>query len=196
MPPLLKLKKIYLTLARTSRIIITLALIDQATKWFFINKLRWTPNLTLKITSFLDMVYSWNYGISFGILRDHYQYSNNFFIVINSLIACYLYYLMIRSITLSGFVGYSFILGGAIGNIADRIIRGAVFDFIHFHYQEYSFPIFNLADCFITVGVLILIEDYYYTKKKIEEKSKADYDDAQIKALAEKIRKSDNNYNI
>lgn len=185
------LKKLYFTFARSSRIIITLMIIDQLTKWWFINNLRWKPGLTLKITSFLNMVYTWNYGISFGLMRDYYQYSNIAFLAINTLIVCYLYYLMMSSKTMGGFVGYSFVIGGAIGNLIDRFFRGAVFDFIHFHYQNYSFPVFNLADCFITLGVIILIEDYYSTKKIVEEKAKNNYDKAQIEAMAEKIRNLD-----
>ncbi|HJD55736.1 MAG TPA: signal peptidase II [Rickettsia endosymbiont of Pyrocoelia pectoralis] len=185
------LKKLYYTFARSSRIIITLAIIDQLTKWWFINNLRWKPGLMLKITSFLDMVYTWNYGISFGLMREYYQYSNYAFIITNTIIVAYLYYLMMSSKTIGGFSGYSFVIGGAIGNIIDRFFRGAVFDFIHFHYQDYSFPVFNLADCFITIGVIILIEDYYSSKKVVEEKAKENYDKAQIEAMAEKIRNLD-----
>ena len=182
------LKKLYLTFARSSRIIITLVIIDQLTKWWFINNLRWKPGLMIKVTSFLNMVYTWNYGISFGLMRDYYQYSNIVFLITNTIIVCYLYYLMMSSKTIGGFAGYSFVIGGAIGNLIDRFSRGAVFDFIHFHYHDYSFPVFNLADCFITLGVIILIEDYYSTKKTIEEKDKENYDKAQIEAMAEKIR--------
>ncbi|WP_341792024.1 signal peptidase II [Rickettsia endosymbiont of Gonocerus acuteangulatus] len=185
---ILSFKKLYLTFARSSRIIITLVIIDQLTKWWFINNLIWKPGLTLKVTSFLNMVYTWNYGISFGLMRDYYQYSNIVFLITNTIIVCYLYYLMMSSKTIGGFAGYSFVIGGAIGNLIDRFFRGAVFDFIHFHYQDYSFPVFNLADCFITLGVIILVEDYYSAKKNIEEKAKENYDKAQIEAMAEKIR--------
>ncbi|MFY9589702.1 signal peptidase II [Rickettsia endosymbiont of Halotydeus destructor] len=191
MPLLLKLKKLYLTFARSSRIIITLVIIDQITKWWFINNLRWKPGLTLKLTSFLDMVYSWNYGISFGLMRNYYQYSNSFFVVTNTIIVCYLYYMMIRSTSITAFASYSFVIGGAIGNLVDRFARGAVFDFIHFHYYDYSFPVFNLADCFISLGVFVLIRDFYNSKKIVEEKTKADYDKAQIEAMAEKIRQAE-----
>ncbi|XVN40925.1 MAG: signal peptidase II [Rickettsia endosymbiont of Argas persicus] len=184
-------KKIYLAFARSSRIIITLIIIDQLTKWWFINNLRWKPGLTLKITSFLNMVYTWNYGISFGLMRDYYQYSNIVFLITNTLIVCYLYYLMMSSKTIGGFAGYSFVIGGAVGNLIDRFFRGAVFDFIYLHYQDYGFPVFNLADCFITFGVIILIEDYYSTKKIIEEKAKENYDKNQIEAMVEKIRNTD-----
>lgn len=185
---ILSFKKLYLVFARSSRIIITLVIIDQLTKWWFINNLRWKPGLTLKVTAFLNMVYTWNYGISFGLIRDYYQYSNILFLITNTIIVCYLYYLMMSSKTIGAFAGYSFVIGGAIGNLMDRSFRGAVFDFIHFHYQEYSFPVFNIADCFITLGVIILVEDYYSAKKNIEEKAKENYDKAQIEAMAEKIR--------
>lgn len=185
------LKKLYLTFARSSRIIIILVIIDQLSKWWFIENLRWKPGLMLKVTSFLNMVYTWNYGISFGLMREYYQYSNAIFLITNTIIVCYLYYLMIRSKTIGSFAGYSFVIGGAVGNLIDRFFRGAVFDFIHFHYQNYSFPVFNLADCFITIGVIILIEDYYSTKKVIEEKAKGNYDNAKIEAMAEKIRNTD-----
>ncbi len=185
---ILSFKTLYLTFARSSRIILTLVIIDQLTKWWFINNLRWKPGLTLKVTSFLNMVYTWNYGISFGLMRDYYQYSNSLFLITNTIIVCYLYYLMMSAKTIGGFAGYSFVIGGAIGNLIDRFFRGAIFDFIHFYYQDYSFPIFNLADCFITLGVIILVEDYYSAKKNIEEKAKENYDKAQIKDMAQKIR--------
>ena len=54
-------------------------------------------------------------------------------------------------------LGYSFILGGAFGNLLDRIIYGYVVDFLDFYIFGYDYPIFNLADCFILVGVVILI---------------------------------------
>ena len=187
----LLLKKTYLTFARSGRVITTLVIIDQLSKWWFIDNLRWKPGLMLKVTSFLNMVYTWNYGISFGLMRDYYQYSNAIFLITNTLIVCYLYYLMIRSKTIRSFAGYSFVISGAIGNLIDRFFRGAVFDFIHFHYQNYSFPVFNLADCFITIGVIVLIEDYYSVKKVIEEKAKWSYDNAQIEAMAAKIRDTD-----
>ncbi|ADE29935.1 signal peptidase II [Rickettsia prowazekii] len=190
------LKKLYFTFSRSSRIIITLVIIDQLTKWWFINNLRWKPGLMLKVTSVLNMVYTWNYGISFGLMREYYQYSNTIFLITNMIIVCYLYYLMICSKTIGSFAGYSFVIGGAIGNLIDRFCRGAVFDFIHFHYRNYSFPVFNLADCFITLGVIILMEDYFSTKKVIEETSKGNYDNLQIEVMAEKIRHTDHDSKI
>jgi signal peptidase II len=145
--------------------------------------------LTLKVASFLEMVYSWNYGISFGMFKNYYQYSNAVFIVLNSLITAYLWYIMLKCKSALTFLGYSCIIGGAISNVIDRLFRGAVFDFIYFHYGDYSFPIFNLADSFISIGVAVLIYDYYKVKKSIEEKAKKNYDEFEIEA--ERIRKLD-----
>jgi signal peptidase II len=94
---------------------------------------------------------------------------------------------MLKSKSVISFLGYSCIIGGAIGNVIDRVFRGAVFDFIYFHYQDYGFPIFNLADSFISLGVIILIYDYWCQKKSIEEKAKRNYDVLEVEA--ERIRK-------
>ena len=184
-------KKFFLIIRQSSRIILRLVIIDQVTKSFLINYLRQKPGLTLEVTSFLDIVYSWNYGISFGILRQYYQYSNIFFAAINSLIIAYLWYILLKCKTMTSFTGYSFVIGGAIGNLLDRLINGGVFDFIHFHYENLSFPIFNLADAFISVGVLFLLHDYYKNKKIVEHDRELKYTEQAIEDQAERIRQLD-----
>ncbi|WPY00959.1 Lipoprotein signal peptidase [Candidatus Trichorickettsia mobilis] len=170
---------------RAFSIIIKLILIDQAIKWWFISYLIQQPARLLRVTSFLDIVYVWNYGISFGIFKNYLQYSNIVFIVLNSIIILYLCYGLLKLKSVTSFWGYSFIIGGAIGNVIDRCYRGAVFDFICFHYQNnYWFPVFNLADSFIFIGVMLVLYDLYKTKKNIEEKEKQIYDDLAAKAEA------------
>ena len=66
---------------------------------------------------------------------------------------------------LEGFA-YDLVIGGAVGNIFDRIIRGGVFDFIYFHYESYGFPVFNLADTFISIGFFIIICTNIIEKQK------------------------------
>jgi signal peptidase II len=186
-----KLKKILLIIRQTTHIAVKLVIIDQVTKWWFMGYLREKPNLTFEITSFLDMVYSWNYGISFGLMRNYYQYSNRLFIVINTAIVGYLWYLLLQCKTMTSFVGYSFVIGGAIGNIIDRFINGAVFDFIYFHYKNFGFPIFNLADSFISLGVIFLLYDYYKFKKIVEQQKDVEYNQGLIQAESDKIRDLD-----
>ena len=148
----------------SSRVIIKLVAIDQLVKWWFINNLQTRPSHSIEVTSFFEFAYSWNHGVSFGLFGDYKQFSNILFIILNILITTYLWYQIYKYKSPISFAGYSFIVGGAIGNILDRIFRGAVFDFLHFHYHDYSFPIFNIADAFISIGAVILIYDYYKEK--------------------------------
>ncbi len=189
-------KKILLIIRQSSRIIVKLVIIDQLVKWYFINYLRGKIGLTLEVTSFLDMVYIWNYGISFGILRNYYQYSNILFIVVNSALIAYLWYILLKCKTMPSFVGCSFFIGGAIGNLIDRFVHGAVFDFIYFHYKDFGFPVFNLADSFISLGAIFLLHDYYKTKKIVEQQQDVEYNHARLQTEADRIRELDSKKNI
>lgn len=183
-PPIFKRQ--LLILIHSSRVIIKLVIVDQLVKWWFINSLINKPDSKIKITSFFEIVYSWNHGISFGLFGGYTHYSNVIFIFLNILITTYLWYQIYKFKSSASFMGYSFIVGGAIGNILDRILRGAVFDFIYFHYHDYGFPVFNVADAFISIGALILIYDHYKIKKSVELEAKTNYDALQMEA--DKIR--------
>ncbi|MEW8077982.1 MAG: signal peptidase II, partial [Candidatus Thiodiazotropha endolucinida] len=65
-------------------------------------------------------------------------------------------------------VALSLIIGGAIGNVIDRILFGQVIDFLHFHYQQHYFPAFNVADSAITIGVIIMLYDALVLAKRRE----------------------------
>jgi signal peptidase II len=177
-------------LGRAFSIIFRLMIVDQLFKWWFISSLPDSPGRILRVTDFLEIVYVWNYGISFGMFKDYYQYSNYAFIVINAAIVLYLYSSTIKLRTMMSFWGYNLIIGGAVGNLIDRCYRGAVFDFICFHYEDlFWFPVFNLADSFIFIGVIVVLYDYYKVKKPVEQKMKNFYDD--LAEQAELIRKAD-----
>ncbi len=149
-----------------------LIVLDQASKTFLIDYLKGRPGYTIELLPMLNIVYAWNYGISFGLFRDYYQYSNYVFLALNSLIILYLSYLTFKSKSCLTFIGFSIIIGGALGNLLDRIFRGAVFDFIYFYYEDFSFPAFNLADSFITIGACLIIYEYLFcTSKKTSEKT-------------------------
>lgn len=150
--------------------ILSLIAIDQTSKSYLILYLKTQPGYVLEILPILDFVYAWNYGISFGLLREYYQYSNAAFLILNSLIITYLIYLILKIKTCLSQLGLIFIIGGALGNLADRIFRGAVFDFLYFHYQNLVFPAFNMADSFITIGACFFIYDYlFYSKSKAKK---------------------------
>lgn len=160
------------------RILICIAIIfaaifaDQITKTHLISFLKTRPGYFQEVTSFLDFVYAWNYGASFGFLRDYYQYSNYLFLTVNCIIVFVLMYILLRSSDLLSSISFALIIGGALGNILDRVARGAVFDFIYFHYGEFSFPAFNLADSFITIGAGIYFIHHYYKHRRSINSSK------------------------
>lgn len=190
-----ELKNKLLIIYQSGKLALRLVILDQVTKWWFILYLKKKPAMTLKISNFLEFVYVWNYGISFGLFKNYYQYSNAVFIALNSIITAYLWYILLHCKSALSFTGYSFIIGGAAGNLIDRCFRGAVFDFIYFHYRDYGFPVFNLADSFISIGVMLIIYDHYKMKKIVEKSSNKFYDSVEIEA--ERIRKlDDNNINL
>ncbi len=143
-----------------------LIIFDQISKNFFICYLKTKPFFIYKVTPFLNMVYVWNYGISFGIFNKYQQHSNIVFIIINSITICYLLY-WIKSNTTKTYLFISTILitAGAISNVIDRVIKGAVFDFILLHYNnDIFFPVFNLADFMISLGIIIILYNVYIKK--------------------------------
>lgn len=141
-------------------LIIMLVIFDQASKTNFIELLKTKAQMTIKVTSWFSFVSSWNHGISFGLFSDS-KYSNNAFLAINCLIVGYLVSLLASTNNKLQRLGITIIIGGAIGNLIDRFFRGAVFDFLYFHYNGYSFPAFNLADAFINIGVLFIILSFF-----------------------------------
>ena len=115
-------------------------------------------NLGLDIfnSAYLDIVLIWNKGIAFGLLSFNESYLYN---IISLIIAIIIIVLVIMSLKSRGFRRYSLltIVGGALGNLHDRIFFNAVPDFIDFHIGNFHWFIFNVSDIFISLGVLFLI---------------------------------------
>ena len=108
------------------------------------------------LSKFLNISLIWNEGIAFGLLSFEEIYFYNFLTVLIFIIIIALIYMTIKS---EGFKKYSYImvLGGALGNIFDRILHRAVPDFIDFHVGSFHWFIFNVADIFITLGVFFMV---------------------------------------
>ena len=107
-------------------------------------------------SAYLNIVLIWNKGIAFGLLSFNESYLYN---IISLIIAIIIIVLVIMSLKSQGFKRYSLlmIVGGALGNLHDRIFFNAVPDFIDFHVGNFHWFIFNVADIFITLGVFLLI---------------------------------------
>ena len=109
----------------------------------------------IEIFSFLNLVFVTNKGISFGLLSN---LNISFFLGLISLaISMVLIFWLTKSSKAYEKFTLSLILGGALGNGIDRIYQSYVIDFIDFHYKGYHWPAFNVADTFITLGVIIYI---------------------------------------
>ena len=122
------------------------------------------------IDGFFNLTYIRNTGAAFGIFSGSAAAFRLPFLIIFSLIAIGFIVTMLRRLNRdqTGLItALSFILGGAIGNLIDRIVYGEVIDFLDLYWGRYHWPAFNLADSFITIGVVITI--YYLIKAKGED---------------------------
>ena len=142
-------------------IVLSIIFLDQATKLLIRNTLRLGQSIPI-IPHVFDITYVLNPGAAFGLLagRDP-SFRNPFFIAISILailLILYYYYHHRERRTLQ-VLGLSFILGGAVGNLIDRLSIGMVVDFLDFHYGRYHWPAFNVADSAITIGVLLMMVD-------------------------------------
>ena len=122
-------------------------------------------NVDIYITSFLNFILVWNTGIGFGILSFEEKIAYNLITAIIIIINLIIILLIIKSTDFKIYF-YLIILGGSLGNLFDRIYYSAVPDFIDLHFNNYHWFIFNLADIFITLGIICLIFVEIIYKKK------------------------------
>lgn len=129
--------------------IIVVAL-DQITKYLALTYIN--PYDSFKILPFLHLVLVTNKGAAFGMFK---HIGSSFFIAASVIAIIFVIYLMIRG--KEDHLGLSLILGGAIGNLIDRILYGSVVDFIDLSIGKYHWPAFNIADSALSVGVTIIL---------------------------------------
>ena len=146
-------------------IILTLFFIDRFTKIYLLNLQSEGTNIDLYVLPFLNFYLIWNTGIGFGLASME---SNIYYHIITTIIVLVnigLIYLLMKS---KGFYSYlvAVIIGGSLGNLFDRIYYYAVPDFIDLHIGSYHWFIFNVADIFITVGIIGLILFEYLKDEK------------------------------
>jgi len=145
-------------------IIIFIFLIDRVSKLLIISSPETYEQYGISITSFLNFNLIWNEGIAFGLFSFDEKIYYNFLTIFICLITVVIIWLMFRS---SGFekLGYIMIIGGSLGNIFDRIFYSAVPDFIDLYINNFHWFIFNVADIFITIGIIFLISFEIFRKK-------------------------------
>ena len=117
-------------------------------------------NAPIRVTAFFDLVLVYNPGAAFSFLSTAPGWQREFFIGIAAVAAVLIVFLLRRNVGERLFcLALSLVLGGALGNLVDRILLGAVVDFLHFHIAQYYWPAFNVADSAITCGAALLIWD-------------------------------------
>ena len=136
--------------------ILFIFILDRISKLWIISIFNLENNLEIKISSFINLNLIWNKGIAFGLFSYGEKFEYNLLTGLIIMIIAIVFWMIIKT---KGFEKYGFlmILGGALGNIFDRLYYSAVPDFIDIYYKNFHWFVFNVADIFITVGVLMLI---------------------------------------
>ena len=145
---------------------IIVILLDQLSK-ITITKL-FVYGESLPVTSFFNLVLAYNKGAAFSFLANESGWQRHLFTVIGILAALFIIYLIVTHSTQRLFcLALALILGGAIGNVMDRILYGHVIDFLDFYYSHTHFPAFNLADSAICLGAgLFILDELLRVKNK------------------------------
>ncbi|RZT23016.1 signal peptidase II [Fictibacillus sp. BK138] len=139
---------------------------DQATKWMIVKKMDLGQSIPV-IDQVLYITSHRNRGAAFGILQDQ----RYFFIIITVIVVgAVVYYLQKHATDRLLKIALALVLGGALGNFIDRLLRGEVVDFVDVYIGSYDFPIFNVADSALVIGVgLIFIQSFMESKQKETE---------------------------
>ena len=140
-------------------------LLDILSKNFIQNKIIYGEQV--EITSFLSLVHFQNTGAAFSFLSDQGGWQRYFLITISLLAVLYIPWLINQyKKNILIVIGLLLILGGAIGNLYDRVSYGYVIDFIYLHIAEFYWPAFNVADSAISLGVLLFLYGSFKNYKK------------------------------
>ena len=131
-------------------------ILDRISKIYVINLSKNSFDIELYTSKFLNITLVWNEGIAFGLFSASHEYWYNFLTILISFVALIILVMSIRN---EGAQKYFLLIvfGGALGNLYDRIFFRAVPDFIDLHVENFHWFIFNIADIFITFGVIMLI---------------------------------------
>ena len=153
-------------------VILFIFFLDRITKKIVINLDQENFGQQIFLSEYLDIALIWNQGIAFGLFSFDEKYTYN---ILTTLIALVILIILFMILKNDGFKRFSLLLimGGALGNLYDRIFFSAVPDFFDFHVGNFHWFIFNVADIFITIGVIfmILIEFIDNNKNKLNEKN-------------------------
>ena len=139
---------------------ITIFIFDRFTKQEIINNFN---KSIYYINDYINFDLIWNIGIGFGFLSTDSSIFYNLVTFTVGIVIVFLLYIFVQSENIDKFI-YSIIIGGALGNFFDRIVYKAVPDFIDLHYNNFHWFTFNVADIFITIGLLAFVIRSFFVK--------------------------------
>lgn len=145
-----------------------LLILDQLSKYIIRNYVS-AQGGHVEVLPFFNLVTVWNHGISFGLFQAGSETGVYILIAIASIISALFAVILWRSDRWFEALACGIIIGGAIGNIIDRIIFGAVYDFLDFHLYGYHWPAFNVADSCILIGIAMIAYDSLFLSPKSKE---------------------------
>jgi len=143
-----------------SIVILIIFFLDRYTKLFILDN--FTDN-TYYLNDYINLDLIWNIGIGFGFFSTDSNILYNFISLVIALVIIFLLYIFVTSKTLDKMI-FTLILGGALGNFYDRLVYKAVPDFIDLHYNNFHWFTFNVADIFISLGIIAFILRNYFVK--------------------------------
>ena len=149
-------------------LVLTIFGLDRITKNFVISQSKTNLSNDLFLSNYLNISLMWNEGIAFGLFAFDESFFYNFITILIIMVIIIVFFMILKN---KGYKKYSLILilGGALGNLYDRIFFGAVPDFIDFHIGDFHWFVFNVADIFISIGVIIMILSEFIVTKTSNE---------------------------
>jgi len=150
-------------------LILAIFLLDRISKIYVIDQSKKSLSNNLFLSDYLNISLMWNEGIAFGLFAFDESFFYNFITILIIMVIIIVFFMILKN---KGYKKYSLILilGGALGNLYDRIFFGAVPDFIDFHIGDFHWFVLNVADIFISIGVIIMIlSEFMVTKTSNEE---------------------------
>ena len=150
-------------------LILAIFLLDRISKIYVIDQSKKSLSNNLFLSDYLNISLMWNEGIAFGLFAFDESFFYNFITILIIMVIIIVFFMILKN---KGYKKYSLILilGGALGNLYDRIFFGAVPDFIDFHIGDFHWFVFNVADIFISIGVIIMILSEFMVTKTLNEK--------------------------
>ena len=152
-------------------ILLIVFLIDRAAKFYILKLAEVESSVDIYVTSYLNLFLIWNKGIAFGLFSMNESLAYSMITILIGLIIAIILFMMWKNNNIQRYF-LAVVAGGALGNLYDRIVYTAVPDFIDVHFQGFHWFVFNVADIFITIGVLCLIlVELFYNNKITNEKN-------------------------